>query len=174
MTSPHHVRGSTIVSRFINSKTQRIWYVAQTISLHLPFTLPQTLVSGLLLWSIAVKATLLVDILHPNSQSWRLFQSERSLCGCTTNCQPAGLFQTSQLCWVCKACWHNQLDVQVADLIKRRKCACPPEIVDTLLVLQLKDADPHAASKGQNCCCTQECFAVPSAMLLLYPYAFAL
>lgn len=48
----------------------------------------------------------------------------------------------------------NCFAVQVADLIKRRKCACPPEIVSTLLVLQLKDADPHAVSKGQLSCLT--------------------
>ena len=33
--------------------------------------------------------------------------------------------------------------LQVADLIKRRKCVCQPEIVDTLLVLKLRDADPY-------------------------------
>lgn len=44
----------------------------------------------------------------------------------------------------------NRFALQVADLIKRRKCVCPPEVVGTLLVLQLKDADPHAISKGQS------------------------
>lgn len=40
------------------------------------------------------------------------------------------------------------LPLQVADLIWRRKCACPAELVTTLLVLKLKDADPPSVSKG--------------------------
>ena len=78
---------------------------------------------------------------------------------------------------VCKACLSPSdrlLVVQVADLIKRRKCACPPEIVGILLGLQLKDADPHAASKGQNPCVSQSSFAVLAAMLSCCLYAFAL
>ena len=39
--------------------------------------------------------------------------------------------------------------MQVADLIRRRKCSCPAEMVNTLLVLKLKDADPHSVSKGR-------------------------
>ena len=40
--------------------------------------------------------------------------------------------------------------LQVADLIRRRKCSCPAEVVNTLLVLKLKDADPKAMTKGTN------------------------
>ena len=39
--------------------------------------------------------------------------------------------------------------VQVADLIRRRKCACPAEMVITLLVLKLKDAEHQSVSKGR-------------------------
>ncbi|KAA6426215.1 MAG: hypothetical protein FRX49_04067, partial [Trebouxia sp. A1-2] len=38
----------------------------------------------------------------------------------------------------------------VADLIKRRKCACPAEMVTTLLVLKLKDAEHQSVSKGKK------------------------
>lgn len=40
--------------------------------------------------------------------------------------------------------------LQVADLIRRRKCACPAEMVTTLLVLKLKDAEHQSASKGRH------------------------
>lgn len=40
-------------------------------------------------------------------------------------------------------------------------------MVGTLLVLQLKDADPHAASKGQNRCLNQECCDAFAARVLL-------
>ncbi|KAL0026860.1 hypothetical protein WJX77_007364 [Trebouxia sp. C0004] len=38
----------------------------------------------------------------------------------------------------------------VADLIRRRKCACPAEMVTTLLVLKLKDAEHQSVSKGKK------------------------
>jgi hypothetical protein len=40
--------------------------------------------------------------------------------------------------------------LQVADLIRRRKCACPAEMVTTLLVLKLKDAEHQSVSKGRH------------------------
>lgn len=78
------------------------------------------------------------------------------------------------MCKVCLLQSDRLLDVQVADLIKRRKCACPQEIVGILLALQLKDADPYAASKGQDRCLSWSSFAVLAAMFSCCLYAFAL
>ena len=49
--------------------------------------------------------------------------------------------------WVRNAHVDWCVTLQVADLVKRRKCQCPPQVVDTLLVLKLKDAAPQGASK---------------------------
>ena len=60
--------------------------------------------------------------------------------------------------------------MQVADLIRKQRCSCPAEMVNTLLVLKLKDADPHSTSKGMQLLSSLDIAVETVLVLVLYLY----